>query len=171
MRVVLAQSAGFCYGVRRAVELAERTAGEGRPCWMLGPVIHNRDEVERLEALGKSPEELRKEMLPQAEELARIQVLLLSIAKKEGLEVSDQEVAAQIYQDSMRSGEDFKSLRESYERSGLIFVLRDRLLADKAMDRVYAKARVTEVEPGASRSDGEAVAPAQAPATPGEESK
>jgi trigger factor len=125
----------------------------------------------RLEALGKSPEELRKEMLPQAEELARIQVLLLSIAKKEGLEVSDQEVAAQIYQDSMRSGEDFKSLRESYERSGLIFVLRDRLLADKAMDRVYAKARVTEVEPGASRSDGEAVAPAQAPATPGEESK
>lgn len=125
----------------------------------------------RLEALGKSPEELRKEMLPQAEELARIQVLLLSIAKKEGLEVSDQEVAAQIYQESMRSGEDFKSLRESYERSGLIFVLRDRLLADKAMDRVYAKARVTEVEPGASRSDGEAVAPAQVPAAPGEESK
>lgn len=125
----------------------------------------------RLEALGKSPEELRKEMLPQAEELARIQVLLLSIAKKEGLEVSDQEVAAQIYQESMRSGEDFKSLRESYERSGLIFVLRDRLLADKAMDRVYAKARVTEVEPGASRSDAEAVAPAQVPAAPGEESK
>ena len=39
----------------------------------------------RLEALGKSPEELRKEMLPQAEELARIQVLLLSIAKKDQL--------------------------------------------------------------------------------------
>ncbi len=58
----LARTAGFCYGVRRAVELAERTAGEGRPCWMLGPVIHNRDEVERLEALGlrtaHSPEEI-----------------------------------------------------------------------------------------------------------------
>ena len=58
----LARTAGFCYGVRRAVELAERTAGEGRPCWMLGPVIHNRDEVERLEALGlrtaQTPEEI-----------------------------------------------------------------------------------------------------------------
>ena len=125
----------------------------------------------RLEALGKSPDELRKEMLPQAEELARIQVLLLSIAKKEGLEISDQEVAAQIYQESMRTGEDFKTLRENYERSGLIFVLRDRLLADKAMDRIYAKAKVTEVEPKAPQADGAAVAPAEAPAAPQEESK
>ena len=124
-----------------------------------------------LEALGKSPEELRKEMLPQAEELARIQVLLLSIAKKEGLEVSDQEVATHIYQESLRSGEDFKTLRESYERSGLIFVLRDRLLADKAMDRVYAKAKVTEVEPRTPQADGDAPAPAEAPAASEEESK
>ena len=28
MRVELAKSAGFCYGVRRAVELTERTAAE-----------------------------------------------------------------------------------------------------------------------------------------------
>lgn len=125
-----------------------------------------------LESLGKSPEELRKEMLPQAEELARIQVLLLSIAKKEGLEVSDQEVNTHIYQESLRSGEDFKALRESYERSGLIFVLRDRLLADKAMDRIYAKAKVTEVEPREPRTgDGDAEAPAEAPAESKEETK
>lgn len=43
MSVVLAKSAGFCYGVRRAVELAERTAEEGRPCVMLGSIIHNKD--------------------------------------------------------------------------------------------------------------------------------
>ena len=60
-RLRLARSAGFCYGVRRAVELAERAAGEETPCWMLGSIIHNRDVVERLEALGlktaQSPEE------------------------------------------------------------------------------------------------------------------
>lgn len=106
-----------------------------------------------LDSLGKTPEELRKEMLPQAEELARIQVLLLSIAKKEGLEVSDNEVNTQLYRSSLQSGEDFKTLRESYERSGMIFVLRDRLLADKAMDRIYAKASVTEVEPKAPGAD------------------
>lgn len=104
----------------------------------------------RLDALGKTEEELRKELLPQAEEATRSLVLLLAIAKKEGLEVSEQEVAAQIYQNSLRTGQDFKTLQQEYERSGLIFLLRDRLLADKAMDRVYAKANVKEVPPAES---------------------
>ena len=53
MRVVLAQSAGFCYGVRRAVELAEETAARGElPCVMLGPIIHNMDGVGRLTRQG-----------------------------------------------------------------------------------------------------------------------
>ena len=45
--VLLAKSAGFCYGVRRAVELAEETARAGHPCVMLGSIIHNRDVVDQ----------------------------------------------------------------------------------------------------------------------------
>ena len=52
MRLILAQSAGFCYGVRRAVELAERAAAGDGPCVMLGSIIHNKDEMGRLAALG-----------------------------------------------------------------------------------------------------------------------
>ena len=100
-----------------------------------------------LESLGKSEEELRKEVMPQAEEITRSQVLLLAIAKKENLQVSEQEVNMQLYQLCLRSGEDFKQTREAYERSGMMFTLRDRMLADKAMDTVYARAKVTEVEP------------------------
>ena len=51
MRVELARTAGFCYGVRRAVRMAEAAAEQGRPCVMLGPIIHNRDEIARLEAM------------------------------------------------------------------------------------------------------------------------
>ena len=98
-----------------------------------------------LESLGKSPDTLRAEVLPQAEEITRYHVLMLSIARKEGLDVTDQEINAHIYQASLQSGDDFKTLREQYERSGMIFALRDRLLADKAMDLVYARARVKEV--------------------------
>ncbi len=50
MKVILAGSAGFCYGVRRAVELAERTAWSGG-CWMLGDLIHNAHVVEGLRRL------------------------------------------------------------------------------------------------------------------------
>ena len=36
MKVLLAKSAGFCYGVKRAVELAAKTGEETGGCWMLG---------------------------------------------------------------------------------------------------------------------------------------
>ena len=50
--VLLARSAGFCYGVRRAVELAERTAADTGGCWMLGDLIHNTYVVEDLARRG-----------------------------------------------------------------------------------------------------------------------
>ena len=52
MKLILAQSAGFCYGVRRAVELAEETAAQGTPCVMLGSIIHNRDMIDHLASQG-----------------------------------------------------------------------------------------------------------------------
>ena len=52
MKIVLAQSAGFCYGVRRAVELAEETAAKGEPCVMLGSIIHNQDMIDHLARQG-----------------------------------------------------------------------------------------------------------------------
>ena len=61
-QILLAGSAGFCYGVRRAVELAEEKAAQGVPCVMLGSIIHNRDVVDRLAAQGlhsvERPEEV-----------------------------------------------------------------------------------------------------------------
>ena len=52
MRVIQAESAGFCYGVERAVKLAEQTAKEKGGCVMLGSIIHNAHVVQELETLG-----------------------------------------------------------------------------------------------------------------------
>ena len=52
MNPILAKSAGFCYGVRRAVELAEETAQKGTPCVMLGSIIHNQDVIDHLARQG-----------------------------------------------------------------------------------------------------------------------
>ena len=60
-RVTVAKSAGFCFGVSRAVELVERAAGEGKQVVTLGPIIHNRHVVAKFEAMGvrviSAPEE------------------------------------------------------------------------------------------------------------------
>ena len=50
--VEVAKTAGFCFGVRRAVELAEQAAAQYGSIWALGDIIHNTHEVERLSRLG-----------------------------------------------------------------------------------------------------------------------
>ena len=51
--IVRAQSAGFCFGVRRAVELAQKAADQpGPPLYCAGPLIHNAQVVSELEARG-----------------------------------------------------------------------------------------------------------------------
>ena len=52
MKVILSETAGFCFGVKRAVETVERVAREGGPVVTLGPIVHNRHVVERFAALG-----------------------------------------------------------------------------------------------------------------------
>ena len=63
MEIVVAKSAGFCYGVRRAVELAEEAVHSGCLPAMLGPVIHNDQVVGDLCRRGahviQSPEEAK----------------------------------------------------------------------------------------------------------------
>ena len=49
MSVTLAESAGFCFGVRRAVEKAEECARERASACTLGPIIHNKFVTQRLE--------------------------------------------------------------------------------------------------------------------------
>ena len=51
-KVLLAKSAGFCFGVRRAVKLAQEIAESGAPYVMLGPVIHNDHVIAQLAAQG-----------------------------------------------------------------------------------------------------------------------
>lgn len=50
--VTMAEHAGFCYGVKRAVEMAEQAAASGKQCVMLGSLIHNDSVVRRLESMG-----------------------------------------------------------------------------------------------------------------------
>ena len=54
MSLRLAEHAGFCYGVKRAVELAEQAAASGKKCVMLGHLIHNDSVIARLEDMGIS---------------------------------------------------------------------------------------------------------------------
>ena len=52
MSVTVAKSAGFCFGVSRAVDMVEKAAEEGKRVVTLGPIIHNRHVVNRFQSMG-----------------------------------------------------------------------------------------------------------------------
>jgi 4-hydroxy-3-methylbut-2-enyl diphosphate reductase len=54
MKVLVADKCGFCPGVRNAISMAEKTLAEVEkgPVYSLGPIIHNKEVVERLAKAG-----------------------------------------------------------------------------------------------------------------------
>ncbi|HEY0405763.1 MAG TPA: 4-hydroxy-3-methylbut-2-enyl diphosphate reductase [Pyrinomonadaceae bacterium] len=52
MEVLLAEEYGFCFGVERAVDMVEDALAGGAQIRSLGSLIHNAQEMERLEAEG-----------------------------------------------------------------------------------------------------------------------
>ena len=61
MNVKLAKSAGFCFGVKRAVDLVYDQIGKTEgPIYTYGPIIHNEEVVRELELLS---DRLHKEFI------------------------------------------------------------------------------------------------------------
>lgn len=76
MQIKIDNSAGFCWGVVRTVEIAEKTlasAAENETVYVLGDIIHNPKEIERLAAKGlKTIDHLGIEQLAQTNERATV---------------------------------------------------------------------------------------------------
>ncbi len=115
---------------------------------LVGDIV---DRLERqgkgLAAIGKTEADLRVEVASEAETRTRSQILLLQIARAENLEVSEGEVDLALHRMAAQVGQEFAAVKEYYTRNNLLFALRDRLLADKAMDTILEKAAVTMVPP------------------------
>ena len=60
--IILAEKAGFCFGVDRAIKLIEDMVAEGKKVATLGPIIHNQQVIDDLSSRGvivvSSPDEV-----------------------------------------------------------------------------------------------------------------
>ena len=52
MEIKIAEYCGFCYGVKRAVEMAQKAADDKVKGGTLGPLIHNPQFIAELESKG-----------------------------------------------------------------------------------------------------------------------
>jgi 4-hydroxy-3-methylbut-2-enyl diphosphate reductase len=72
MKIVRAQHAGFCSGVRRCIAMTERLLREARnPVVALGQLLHNEREMERLANLGLRVAALPEQVPPGADVIIR----------------------------------------------------------------------------------------------------
>ena len=92
MSVHVAQSAGFCFGVSRAVELVEKAAAAGKKVATLGPIIHNHHVVEKFEGLGVRVIDAPEEALPGETVIIRSHGVSRAICQRlqdQGVEIID----------------------------------------------------------------------------------
>ncbi|WP_243546744.1 trigger factor [Pseudodesulfovibrio tunisiensis] len=111
-----------------------------------------------LAATGKTLEQIREEFRPEAEEAVRTEIFLLAVAAEEGLDVSREELDGTMAQMAMQTRQPLHEIKKYYEDNNLIAPLKDRLLADKAMEFIYDNAEVTEIEPVAEKAEKKAPA-------------
>jgi len=113
MRVIVAEKCGFCPGVENAISTAERIVESEKNVYSLGPIIHNRDVVERLAKSGLKT-------VKTVEEICGGTVLIrshgaapdeISKIKERGLRIVDatcvlvkrlQKIAAQLHNDGYK---------------------------------------------------------------------
>ena len=54
MKIIVAKNSGFCNGVRRSVDLANKASEKNIKTYTLGPLVHNPTQVKMLEKKGVS---------------------------------------------------------------------------------------------------------------------
>ena len=92
VKVIIAPHAGFCFGVRRAIKMAEEAVAARGKVFCLGPLIHNRQAVERLRTLGLLPVDRLEEVPPDAPVMIRTHgsgPQLINQARQRGHEIID----------------------------------------------------------------------------------
>ena len=62
MEVKLAECAGFCFGVKRAVDTVYEQVKTGKTIYTYGPIVHNEEVVRELEELGVKVLEGKEEL-------------------------------------------------------------------------------------------------------------
>ncbi len=93
MKIVVAKTAGFCFGVKRAIDIAFKIAMEKRKgVYTLGPIIHNPQVVERLKDKGIIPIEdikAKKDIRALIIRTHGITLQLLKVITSMGCEIID----------------------------------------------------------------------------------
>jgi trigger factor len=119
---------------RRAQDLAQRLAAQGA------------DIAQYLQATGQTEEQLIEELRQGAGQAVKADLALRSVAEGEAIEVSDEEVDAEIARLAERVGRKPAQLRKDLERNEQMSAIRSDVRKNKALEWVVDHVEIVDDE-------------------------
>ncbi len=91
----------------------------------------------------------------QAAKMVKSSFILSEIAKKESIEVGEEEVEEKLRELAQKYAQDYESVKKAYEGDGMKDRLKDELLEQKTLDFIEEKATITTAKKGKKKEKGE----------------
>jgi len=91
----------------------------------------------------------------QAAKMVKASFILSEIAKKESIEVGEEEIQDKLKELAQRYGQDYESVKKAYDGNEMSDRLRDELLEQKALDFIEGKATITVLKKSKKKEKGE----------------
>ena len=93
------------------------------------------------DTIRETLEHLREESMAFARKKAKGHTFLLALAEREGIRVSGKEAEDAVRAMTKGTGQNYEDLRKTIWEAGVVTAMQERMIADRALDRLYGAAR------------------------------
>jgi len=93
-------------------------------------------ELKELQENPEKVKELKEKLLPEAKDRVKLTFIIDAIAKKEGIEVSDQELTQILYYEAIMQGQNPQDVIKYYQENNLLPVIKMNLIEDKLLNKL-----------------------------------
>lgn len=93
------------------------------------------------ETIREMLEHMHEESMAFARKKAKGHTFLLALAQKEGITVSGKEAEDAVRAMTKGTGQNYEDLRKTIWEAGVVTAMQERMIADRALDRLYGAAR------------------------------
>jgi trigger factor len=93
-------------------------------------------ELKELQENLEKVKELKEKLLPEAKDRVKLTFIIDAIAKKEGIEVSDQELTQILYYEAIMQGQNPQDVIKYYQENNLLPVIKMNLIEEKLLNKL-----------------------------------
>ena len=93
-------------------------------------------ELKELQENPEKVKELKEKLLPEAKDRVKLTFIIDAIAKKEGIEVSDQELTQILYYEAIMQGQNPQDVIKYYQENNLLPVIKMNLIEEKLLNKL-----------------------------------